>query len=110
MPNAAEMPDSSESQRATPGVFATTHWSLIAAARERDAPAAQAALATLCQHYWYPLYAYVPRQGHSPHDAQDLTQGFFVRLLEKNWVTKADREKGMARTLGRIKAVAEGTA
>ena len=49
-------------------------------------PRAQDALAKLCQTYWYPLYAYVRRRGHSPEDAQDLTQEFFARLLERNWV------------------------
>jgi len=55
-------------------------------------------LAKLCQAYWYPLYAYVRRRGHSPEDAQDLTQEFFARLLEKNWVRNADQQKGRFRS------------
>ena len=53
---------------------------------------------TICQTYWYPLYAYVRRCGQSPHDAQDLTQEFFRRLLEKRWLDAADREKGKLRS------------
>src|SRR2546427_11611591 len=78
--------------------FATTHWSVVLTAGQCTSPQAAEALEKLCRTYWYPLYAYVRRQGHSPHDAQDLTQGFFVRLLEQNWVTKADREKGKFRS------------
>src|SRR5512141_3240509 len=78
--------------------FVTTHWSVVLAARAPDAPQAAAALAELCQTYWYPLYAFVRRKGHSPHDAQDLTQTFFARLLEKNYVAQADRERGRFRT------------
>jgi len=55
-------------------------------------------LAELCRSYWYPLYAFVRRKGHGPHDAQDLTQAFFARLLEKNYVGQADRERGRFRT------------
>ncbi len=53
---------------------------------------------TLCQTYWYPLYAYVRRRGYSPEDAQDLTQEFFARLLERNWVGRADEKKGRFRS------------
>jgi RNA polymerase sigma-70 factor (ECF subfamily) len=55
-------------------------------------------LETICRAYWHPLYAYARRCGHSPHDAQDLTQEFFRRLLEKHWLESADREKGRLRT------------
>ena len=78
--------------------FVTTHWSVVLAARAPDAPQAAAALAELCRTYWYPLYAFVRRKGHSPPDAQDLTQAFFARLLEKNYVAQADRERGRFRT------------
>src|SRR2546422_7461349 len=78
--------------------FATTHWSVVLTAGQCTSPQAAEALEKLCRTYWYPLYAYVRRQGHSPHDAQDLTQGFFARLLEKNWVGVADREKGRFRS------------
>ncbi|MEK7683857.1 MAG: sigma-70 family RNA polymerase sigma factor [Verrucomicrobiota bacterium] len=78
--------------------FNTTHWSVVLAARDTASPGAAAALAELCRTYWYPLYAFVRRKGHSPHDAQDLTQAFFARLLEKNYVAQADRERGRFRT------------
>jgi RNA polymerase sigma-70 factor (ECF subfamily) len=67
-------------------------------ATRKDAPESAAALESLCRAYWYPLYAYVRRCGQSPHDAQDLTQEFFCRLLEKRWLDSADREKGKLRT------------
>jgi RNA polymerase sigma-70 factor (ECF subfamily) len=79
-------------------IFATTHWSLVLAAGKRPAPDAQKALATLCRTYWYPLYAYVRRQGHQPDDAQDLTQEFFARLLEKHYLQAADPERGRFRS------------
>lgn len=79
-------------------VFATTHWSVVLAAGQAASPAAATALEQLCCTYWYPLYAFVRRKGHPPHDAQDLTQAFFARLLEKNYVAQADRERGRFRT------------
>jgi RNA polymerase sigma-70 factor (ECF subfamily) len=79
-------------------LFVTTHWSIVLAAGDSVSPEADAALAELCRTYWYPLYAFVRRKGHSPHDAQDLTQSFFARLLEKNYVAQADRERGRFRT------------
>ena len=78
--------------------FATTHWSAVLAARDTASPEADLALAELCRTYWYPLYAFVRRKGHGPHDAQDLTQSFFARLLEKNYVAQANRERGRFRT------------
>jgi RNA polymerase sigma-70 factor (ECF subfamily) len=78
--------------------FVTTHWSVVLTARRSDTTRAQAALARLCQAYWYPLYAYVRRRGYAAHDAQDLTQEFFARLLEQNWLAQADRERGRFRT------------
>src|SRR2546428_1400203 len=78
--------------------FATTHWSVVLTAGQCASPQAAEALEKLCRTYWYPLYAFVRRKGHSPHDAQDLTQGFFARLLEKNYVARADRERGRFRT------------
>jgi len=79
-------------------VFATTHWSVVLSATRRDTTRAQAALARLCQTYWYPLYTYVRRRGHPAHDAQDLTQAFFAQLLARHWVGDADRERGRFRT------------
>lgn len=60
--------------------------------------AADEAIASICRAYWYPLYAFTRRSGCSPHDAQDLTQEFFGRLLEKRWLDSADRKKGRLRT------------
>jgi RNA polymerase sigma factor (sigma-70 family) len=78
--------------------FATTHWSLVLAAGKGASPEAEDALAALCQTYWYPLYAYVRRHGHQPDDAQDLTQAFFARLLEKHYLQSADPERGRFRS------------
>ena len=78
--------------------FTTTHWSVVLAAGQRELPQAAEALERLCRTYWYPLYVYVRRQGKSPEDAQDLTQDFFCRLLEKNYLAKADRDRGRFRT------------
>jgi RNA polymerase sigma factor (sigma-70 family) len=78
--------------------FATTHWSMIAAACHGPTVEADAALEALCRVYWYPLYAYVRRSGHAPADAQDLTQAFFARLLEKSWLRDALPERGRFRT------------
>jgi RNA polymerase sigma-70 factor (ECF subfamily) len=71
---------------------------VVLAAGGLGSPQADLALADLCHTYWYPLYAFVRRKGHSVHDAQDLTQAFFARLLEKNYVAGADRERGRFRT------------
>jgi RNA polymerase sigma-70 factor (ECF subfamily) len=79
-------------------VFATTHWSVVLAARDPDSADAQAALARLCQTYWYPVYCCVRRHGRSPEDAQDLTQAFFAKLIEKKQISLADRERGRFRT------------
>lgn len=81
-----------------PRVFPNTRWSVVLAATQRHSPESAAALEAICRAYWYPLYAYVRRCGQSPHDAQDLTQEFFCRLLEKNWLDSADREKGKLRS------------
>ncbi len=67
-------------------------------AGQNQSAEAEAALEKLCRTYWPPLYAYIRRQGHSPHDAQDLTQGFFGMLCEKNFAGMADREKGRFRS------------
>jgi RNA polymerase sigma-70 factor (ECF subfamily) len=78
--------------------FATTHWSLVVAAGDRHRPESDSALATLCECYWYPVYAFVRRRGHMANDAQDLTQEFFATLLEKEYLRSADRERGRFRT------------
>jgi RNA polymerase sigma-70 factor (ECF subfamily) len=79
-------------------LFATTHWSVVLTAANEEAPEAAAALERLCRNYWFPLYAYVRRRGYGPEDAQDLTQEFFWRLLDRNWLPQADRLKGRFRT------------
>ena len=78
--------------------FATTRWSVVLAAGGRAAPQSDVALATLCEAYWYPVYAYLRRDGHTVEDAQDLTQAFFARLLEKHWVEAATPERGRFRS------------
>jgi RNA polymerase sigma-70 factor (ECF subfamily) len=83
---------------AASGRFRTTHWSVIVAAQDGQSTEARAALAELCEAYWYPLYAFTRRQGHSMEDARDLTQEFFTRLLEKDYLGAADREKGKFRS------------
>jgi RNA polymerase sigma factor (sigma-70 family) len=65
--------------------FATTHWSVVLSAGNGDLPIARQALEKLCQTYWYPLYAFIRRRGHSPEAAEDLTQEFFARLLAKDF-------------------------
>ena len=80
------------------GRFLTTHWSVVLSARQKDSPEAGAALEALCRAYWYPLYAFVRRQGHSAPDAQDLTQEFFARLLQKDYLQAVAREKGKFRS------------
>ncbi len=79
--------------------FGQTHWSVVlAAAGKRDAALAEQSLEKLCRVYWLPLYTYIRRQGESPHDAQDLTQEFFARLLEKDFLGSVDRTKGRFRS------------
>ena len=78
--------------------FVTTHWSVVLAAGHGDTTRASDALGRLCQTYWYPLYAYARRRGCPPHDAQDLAQEFFARLLAGNWLAKADRQRGRFRS------------
>jgi RNA polymerase sigma-70 factor (ECF subfamily) len=82
----------------SPGHFPTTHWSRVAAAGDPFAPEARDALATLCNAYWYPLYAYIRRQGHTPEQAQDFTQDFFAYLLERDLFAKADPVRGRFRS------------
>jgi RNA polymerase sigma-70 factor (ECF subfamily) len=80
------------------GAFATTHWSVVLAAADSAAPGSHEALEQLCRTYWRPVYTFVRRQGHSPDDALDLTQGFFARFLERKQVKLADRVRGQLRT------------
>lgn len=78
--------------------FDTTHWSLVLAAGDLGSPDAEAALATLCTTYWHPVYAFVRRSGHDEDAARDLTQGFFTRVLEKNYFAAANPKRGRFRT------------
>ena len=78
--------------------FTTTHWSVVLAAKDEASPVADQALAQLCRAYWYPLYAFIRRRGHGPDDAQDLTQEFFYRLLDKRYLSAVDHRKGRFRT------------
>jgi len=85
--------------------FSTTHWSVVLVASQSESPQAAKALEKLCSAYWYPLYVFVRRQGNNPEDAQDLTQDFFFRLLQKDCLLRADRDRGKFRTflLGSLK-------
>lgn len=90
--------DSSHSERPRAQSFATTQWSRGLAAGGGDEPISREAIAELCQTYWYPLYAFVRRRGHSAQDAEDLTQEFFLRVMEREWIARADQTKGRFRT------------
>ena len=80
------------------GNFPTTRWTLVIAAGQPARQESRTALVSLCEGYWYPLYAYVRRRGHSVEEAKDLTQEFFVRLLEGRYLNRADPEKGRFRS------------
>jgi RNA polymerase sigma-70 factor (ECF subfamily) len=94
------MPTSAQQSTAAPigAAFRTTRWTVVLHARQGNSAEASAALEQLCRSYWYPLYAFVRRQGHDPHDAQDLTQEFFARLLAKHQLESVDRAKGRFRS------------
>lgn len=78
--------------------FATTHWSVVLAAKRGDSSAAATALERLCRAYWPPLYAYIRREGHDPTEAQDLTQEFFAQLLEKGFLDHLHHRRGKFRS------------
>ena len=80
------------------GWFKTTHWTVVLDATRGDSTQARVALAKLCQTYWYPLYVFVRRRGLSSEDAEDLVQGFFARLIEKDYLKKVDSERGKFRS------------
>ncbi len=95
------MNDSGQSPSANPGApaqFVTTHWTQVLQAGASDPTGRAAALESLCRAYWYPLYAFVRRQGHAPAEAQDLTQEFFSRLLAGDALAAADPAKGRFRS------------
>src|SRR5205814_4799581 len=83
---------------AGPSDFPTTRWTLVVAAADPQRKEARSALVSLCEGYWYPLYAYVRRRGYPADQAQDLTQEFFVRVLEGRYLDRADPEKGRFRS------------
>jgi RNA polymerase sigma factor (sigma-70 family) len=91
-------PTAPSGDTAGPRPFSATHWSLVLAAQGDATTEAREALAELCRTYWYPLYAFVRRQGHPREEAEDLTQAFFARLIEKDFVGDADRAKGRFRS------------
>jgi RNA polymerase sigma factor (sigma-70 family) len=91
-----DLPESEATSRA--GAFAVTRWSVVLAAADQQCPESDAALELLCGTYWYPLYAFARRMGRSPDDAAELTQEFFVRLLEQDFLNKADPERGKFRS------------
>lgn len=78
--------------------FATTQWSVVLAAREGSETRARQALESLCESYWYPLYAYVRLRGHSADEVRDLTQAFFADLLSRDFLGHIDRSKGRFRS------------
>lgn len=81
-----------------PSRFPTTRWTLVVAAGDPQRKEARSALADLCENYWYPLYAYLRRRGYAADEAQDLTQEFFLRVLEGRYLDRADPEKGRFRS------------
>ena len=78
--------------------FPTTRWSLVVAAGDSQRKDARSALVSLCEHYWYPLYAYLRRRGYPADQAQDLTQEFFMRVLEGRYLDRANPSKGRFRS------------
>jgi RNA polymerase sigma-70 factor (ECF subfamily) len=78
--------------------FATTHWSVVMAARQSDSAEAEIALEQLCRAYWRPLYAYIRRDGSNATDAQDLTQDFFARLLSRDYLQRIHHREGKFRS------------
>jgi RNA polymerase sigma factor (sigma-70 family) len=80
------------------GTFTTTHWTVVLTAAQADAPQSGAALDQLCRTYWYPLYAFIRREGYTPDDAQDLTQAFFEHLLRKDFLSGVEPAKGRFRS------------
>ena len=90
--------DSSDSTTGGAGTFKTTHWSVVLRAAKQSSPGSEEALAGLCQAYWYPLYAFTRRRGHSHHEAEDLTQELFFRLLGKNYLKNIQENGGKFRS------------
>lgn len=100
-PRLNDMAKSGEPSGARPSFdarFCTTHWSAVLAARDRNSSQAEQALAELCQTYWHPLYCYIRRRGNGPGEAEDLTQGFFERLLERHYLGDLQPGRGRFRS------------
>jgi hypothetical protein len=76
-----------------PHSFRTTHWSIVALAGDPASPETPRALEKVCRTYWLPLYSFIRRKGYGPHDAEDLTQGSFARLLRMNSLSGVGRQK-----------------
>ncbi|MBE2282854.1 MAG: RNA polymerase subunit sigma-24 [Prosthecobacter sp.] len=87
----------SETARHAPDPFLTTRWSIVLKARSGQAAEARRALNDLCSAYWYPIYAYIRRTCDRPQDAEDLTQGYFAGLLERQYLDQADKSRGKLR-------------
>ena len=90
--------DGGEPSAKVPGLFTTTHWSVVLAAGDPQSPASAQALETLCRTYWVPLYAYLRRRGYSPEDGEDLTQEFLARLLSTHALGSVHPVKGRFRS------------
>lgn len=97
MSPAPDHQDSDSAASPPSDTFATTRWTVVLAAGRPGSPQAAVALEELCRTYWFPLYAYVRRRGQTREDAEDLTQAFFARLLEKGFLESADAERGRFR-------------
>jgi RNA polymerase sigma-70 factor (ECF subfamily) len=96
------MSDETSSAALPRAAFPTTRWSVVLAAKQREQPESAQALETLCRNYWYPLYVFVRSSGWAPADAEDLTQEFFARLLEKDYLRVVEPQKGRFRTFLRF--------
>jgi RNA polymerase sigma-70 factor (ECF subfamily) len=95
------MPDTnltSETTPSNPQQFRTTRWSVVCSALDSETSGSRLAMEHLCRMYWYPVFHFIRRNGHNQHDAQDLTQAFFARFVEKQWLEKADRSRGRFRS------------
>ena len=92
------MKEGPSSEKTNPPLFATTHWTVVVDAGKEDSPKVQSALESLCSTYWYPLYAFARGLGRKPEAAEDLVQGFFSQLIEKNSLRLADQTRGRFRT------------
>ena len=90
------MADSSDNNRRD--AFPPTRWSLVLKVQKGTDEVASLAFDQICERYWYPTYAFLRRQGHAPHDAEDLTQAFFVRMMDQATLARADQERGRLRS------------